>query len=166
LPERRRLRPAPAALGLALVLAAGTLAAQDFDRAEYQKAIETILCDCGCHPQSVEECACGRAAEMREEIASLIRQGKTGDEVIAQYVAEHGEQIRIAPTARGFNLVAWIGPGLGLLAASLAVVALLLRWKRSPTSAAEAGAPSPASPAQPRDEEYRRRLRDALESLE
>src|SRR5262245_42801351 len=71
--------------------------------AEYSRAATTILCDCGCHPQAVHDCACGRAAEMRGEIAASIRNGKSGEEVIAAFVAQHGEQIRVAPTAAGFN---------------------------------------------------------------
>jgi cytochrome c-type biogenesis protein CcmH len=129
------------------------------DDAEFLKAARTILCDCGCHPQSVYDCACGRAAEMREEIAAQLRQGNTGDEVIDSYVARHGEQIRIAPLARGFNLVAWVGPGLGLLAAAAGTALVLRRWlRRLPAEQA----PAPAARPGVRDEEYRARLDAAL----
>ena len=40
--------------------------------AAYDEAARMILCDCGCHPQSAHECACGRAAEMREEIQAIL----------------------------------------------------------------------------------------------
>ena len=98
---------------------------------EFEVAARTILCDCGCHPQSVYDCACSRAAEMREEIAAAIESGKTGLEVIDAYVARHGEQIRIAPVASGFSLLAWLGPGFALLLGVLGILLLVRRWRRS-----------------------------------
>jgi cytochrome c-type biogenesis protein CcmH len=149
---------------LVALLAGGGAAAQGFDQAGYDQATSTILCDCGCHPQSVHDCACGRAAEMREEIRAMIVEGKTGDDVVAAYVAEHGEQIRIAPKAEGFNLVAWLGPGLILLAASGSMLLLLRRWSKLKDSSFEDAAAAPAGP--PVDDAYRQRLDQALEKME
>lgn len=126
--------------------------------AEYEIAARTILCDCGCHPQSVHDCACGRAEQMRRDVAGLAAQGLTGQQVIARYVERDGEKIRIAPTARGFNLVAWLGPLAALLLASLAVMFVIRRWSRRQPSPADA----PASPVPPADDPYRARLRQEL----
>jgi cytochrome c-type biogenesis protein CcmH len=122
--------------------------------AEYDQAARTILCDCGCHPQSVHDCACGRAEEMRGEIAGEIASGKTGAQVIEAYVARHGEKILVAPPAVGFNLVAWLGPGVLLVGAALGLTLVLRRWRRSRTPA-PAGAP-------PLDADWKERLDDAL----
>lgn len=133
-------RAAAAALVFALALpaqAAGEIPAS-IDREAYLEVASTILCDCGCHPQSVHACACGRAAEMRDEIAAALLRGgpggtpQTAAQVIASYVARHGEKIRIAPTTRGFNLVAWLGPFVGLMAAGIAVLFALRRWRAAP----------------------------------
>lgn len=133
------------------------------DAEEFLEAAETILCDCGCHPQSVYDCECGRAAEMRAEIADHIRGGKTGTEVVDFYVARFGEQIRIAPEARGFNLIAWLGPGIAFLLAGAAVVWLLRRWRiRQPAGAGEPGAADVSAA----DEAYVSRLRNALEEYD
>jgi len=117
-----------------LLLLAGWLvvapAAARVAEEDYEKAIRTIRCDCGCHPQSVKDCACGRAAEMRAEIQALVDRGMTGDEIIASYVEQHGEQILISPEAKGFNLVAWVAPLVGLVAATLLLSLLLRRWMR------------------------------------
>lgn len=134
------------------------------DQAEYEHAAKTILCDCGCHPQSVHDCACGRAAEMRDEMHALIEQGRTGEQVIAAYVAEHGEAIRIAPVARGFNLLAWLGPLGGLLAAMAALGLIVRRWVRTPHGARPAVG-DPAAPLAPDDGAYRERLRREIEEL-
>jgi len=123
----------------------------------------TILCDCGCHPQSVHACACGRAAEMREEIAAALTGGGPGGrpqsakQVIAAYVARYGEKIRIAPTKRGFNLVAWLGPSIALLTAGVALSLALRRWRaHSPGVPVPAGVPADLDPA------YLQRLRREL----
>ena len=125
--------------------------------AEYMKAATTILCDCGCHPQSVHECACGRAEELRGVVADQIRSGKTGDAVIAQFVAEKGEKILIAPKSEGFNLVAWVGPLAGLFLAAAGLALVLRRWKRTGTPAA---ATAPAAPEAGWDERLRREMED------
>jgi len=137
--------------------------ATGFDVAEYDKATGMILCDCGCHPQSVHDCACGRAAEMRAEIHGLVSQGMSGDEVIAQYVNRVGDQIRIVPTAEGFNLLAWLGPLFALVAGSVLMVFLIRRWARR--SSAES-TESQLLPQAAADDAYQQRLRDALENLE
>ena len=139
-----------------LILGVGAGSPPGDDEAEYDKAARTILCDCGCHPQSVHDCACGRAAEMRGEIMAQIRQGRTGEEVIEAYVASRGEQVRIAPTAKGFNLVAWLGPSLLFLLATLSLVLVLKRWKGT------TAAPPPLARLDP-DDPYLARLERDLE---
>jgi cytochrome c-type biogenesis protein CcmH len=140
------------------VLAVDTAA---FDAREYDRAARTILCDCGCHPQSVHDCACARAAEMRDEIRGEIEQGRTGDEVIAAYVARHGEAIRIAPVASGFNLLAWLGPFAALVVAAFGLVLVARRWVRP---AGGTTAP-PVASATPDVDAYRERLRREVEEL-
>ena len=122
-----------------LALSAIVSPALAYDEAEYLKAAERVLCDCGCHPQSVAACACGRAAELRDEMRTMVAGGMTGDEVIASYVAKHGEKILIAPDAEGFNLFAWLGPLAGLLLAVVAVILILRRWKGNPEEEPDTG---------------------------
>lgn len=122
---------------------------------EYDRAAKTILCDCGCHPQSVHDCACGRAETMRSEIAGEVAAGKTGQQVIDAYVARFGEKILVTPTAQGFNLVAWVGPGAVLVGAALGLTLVLRRWRRPGVTAASPEASAP-------DEGWKRRLDDAM----
>ena len=131
--------------------------------AAYDEAARTILCDCGCHPQSVHDCACARAAEMRKDIRGYAESGMSGAAIIARYVAQYGPQIRVTPTATGFNLLAWVGPFLGLVACTFGLVFVLRRWSRR--TAAAGGPPGPATPAVPGDP-YDERLARALERFE
>jgi cytochrome c-type biogenesis protein CcmH len=147
-------------LGIALV--AATAAPARAANAEADRVKRTILCDCGCSPQSVHDCACGRAAEMRAEIEALVREGRTGQQVIDAYVARHGEKILIAPTASGFSLLAWLGPVAALVGGAAIAGLVVRRWGR----AAPAVAPPAAPPTVAADAVYLARLQRDLTERE
>jgi cytochrome c-type biogenesis protein CcmH/NrfF len=142
------------------LLAAQLLPALAYDEAEYDKAAERVLCDCGCHPQSVAACACGRAAELREEMRAMVAGGMSGDEVIASYVAKHGEKILIAPDAKGFNLVAWLGPLGRLLSGIVGIVLLVRRWGPKAANQTDNEAKAELAPDDPYVSKLRRELED------
>ena len=99
------------------------------------------MCYCGCSDLTVRVCTCGTADTIRQEIARRLANGETPDQVVAAFVAEHGEQIRSAPTKSGFDLVAWVTPFLALLLAASALVLVVRRWGAARTPAVAAGAP-------------------------
>ena len=125
----------------------------------YERAATTLLCDCGCNPQSIKECACGRAEELRVALAGDAAAGKSGDLIIAAYVAKHGQKILVSPPATGFNLIAWAGPAIGLLGAALMITVMIRRWHRT-SAALPAETVPPASAA---DDAYLVRLRKDVE---
>ena len=176
--ERARLLACLVVLLVALPAAAQQpQAPEGFDQEEYEKTIETILCDCGCHPQSVKDCACGRAAEMRREIAAFITGDadsgpRTARQVIDMYVAEKGEQVLVAPEARGFNLLAWLGPLVALAGALVGVTWLARRWSHGrggQDDAAAAGtsaSDADGGPVSDADAAYIRRVQRELQESE
>ena len=127
----------------------------------YDQAATTLLCDCGCHPQSVKECACERAGEMRVALAKDANGGKSGDEIIAAYVSRYGQKILVSPPAHGFNLVAWAGPSIGLFGAAVIIALTIRRWQR--TSAARPVETVP--PGAAADDAYLARLRHDVEEI-
>jgi cytochrome c-type biogenesis protein CcmH/NrfF len=127
----------------------------------YEKATSALLCDCGCVPQSIKSCGCGRAEELRHAIAADAAAGKSGDQIIAAYVAVKGEKILVAPPARGFNLIAWTAPAIGLLGAAVLISLMIRRWRR-----AFAALPvEPVPPAPVGDDAYLARLRREVDEL-
>ncbi len=71
------------------------------------------------------------ADRMRAFIRARIAAGDTKSEIKRKLVAEFGEEVLAAPPKRGFNLLAWVLPLAGLLAAALAVAVIARRWLRS-----------------------------------
>ena len=135
---------------------------------EYLHAVQTIRCDCGCHPQSLGDCACGYAANLREEIAAMIEAPDgsikmTGKAVVAKFIAEKGEQILISPRASGFNLIAWLGPLIGLGGALLVSFFVIRNMGRRSTGLQPLPAsPIPSAETAEGDDAYREKLRRQL----
>jgi cytochrome c-type biogenesis protein CcmH/NrfF len=110
----------------------------------FERAAKSLLCDCGCSPQSIKDCACVRAGELRASIAADATAGKSADQIVAAYVAQHGVKILVSPPASGFNLIAWIGPATGLLVATALIVAMIRRWRTAAGTAPPAAALDPS----------------------
>src|SRR2546422_9615196 len=111
-----------------------------------------LMCYCGCSDLTVRVCTCGTADSIRAEIAGRLAGGESPEQVVAAFVARHGEQIRSAPLKSGFDLVAWVTPFVALLLAASGLVVVIRRWGRiraiqatasaSPNGATQ-GAPTP-----------------------
>jgi cytochrome c-type biogenesis protein CcmH/NrfF len=125
----------------------------------YEFAATTLLCDCGCNPQSIKECACGRAEELRVALAKDAGAGQSGEAIVAAYVAKHGQKILVSPPASGFKLIAWTGPAVGVLAATVMIALMLSRWRRASAALPQDAAPPPS----PEDDAYLSRLRKDVE---
>ena len=167
--------PAPASavmLVLAVLLLGGPVLAQHREipnlrpvvpRSALERDLQrSIICMCGtCGRQLVGQCTCQYAADMRAEIASLVKMGLTREQVLQYYVKKYGSEEPLAmPVDRGFNRLAWLLPyalgGGGLVLVGIAAI----RWSRRP-----AAAPAEA-PAAPRDPELEARLDDELRDLD
>jgi cytochrome c-type biogenesis protein CcmF len=119
-----------------------------------------IVCMCGtCGRQLVGECTCSRAAEMRDEIAMLVKQGKTKKQILDSFIAEYGSQQPLAePIDEGFNRLAWLFPYLVGAGALVAVIITARRWSRPMPAAA--GVDTSVDP------EIDARLEDELRNLD
>ena len=51
-------------------------------------------------------------SEMESEIETLVKAGKTKEDVLDHFVNKHGERVLAIPVAAGFNLFAWLAPAL------------------------------------------------------
>jgi cytochrome c-type biogenesis protein CcmH len=103
------------------------------------------------------------AERMRAFVRQRIAAGDTKSEIKDKLVAQFGESVLAAPPARGFNLLAWLVPITGGIAAAVAVAFLARRWSRS--RAAPAGDPS-VDGRRTLDPELERRVDEELARFE
>ena len=97
------------------------------------------------------------AQQIKRVIASRIAAGDTKTQIKDRLVTEYGSAILAAPPRKGFGLVAWWLPVIGILAAAVAVGVGAWRWAR-------AREPAPVGP--PLDQALERRLDDELRRFE
>jgi cytochrome c-type biogenesis protein CcmH len=102
------------------------------------------------------------AERMRVDIRERIEAGQTKSEIKAALVEQFGEAVLAAPPRSGFNLLAWLLPLGGIVAAALAVTLLARRWLRArPAGAAATGGPA-ANGVPPLDPALERRVDEEL----
>ncbi len=126
-----------------------------------------LTCTCDCN-LVVSACAgtmeCGTARQIADEVAGLIGQGKSKDEIIGLLVQTRGERILAAPTKKGFNLTAWTLPFLAIVLGALGLAAFLNRCiasRQAAAAEAEAGKDNQAV-----DEKYRDQFEKELNAFE
>ena len=130
------------------------------------QAIEKQLhCTCGCN-LDVYTCrttdfTCTVSPAMHQHVVGLAKQGMTGQQIIDQFVREHGVAILMAPPKRGFNLAGYFVPSLLIVAAGVALTLVLRRRVR--TAAVDAVPARPLAAAGTPEE--LERLRGELDRL-
>jgi cytochrome c-type biogenesis protein CcmH/NrfF len=137
------------ALGLllALVLAPTALAAEP--RTTLPDVEDEVMCvECG---TALNVSTSPVADREREFIRRRIAEGKSKPEIKAALVDEYGAKVLAVPEGGGFDVAAWLVPGLLCLLALLGVGGAALRWRGRPDE-------KPAADGPDLDPEDRRRL--------
>jgi cytochrome c-type biogenesis protein CcmH/NrfF len=104
----------------------------------------------------IANCPSPGAAQLKDRVREWLAAGISPDSVRAELYAVYGEQLRATPSAGGFGLLAWLMPGLGLLAGGLGIAWWLHRT--GPRAAAGSAVP-------PLDPEAEARLERELTKL-
>jgi len=111
---------------------------------EYKEACDRLVCQCGCNEQ-LSVCAmqnCSSATPMRAEIRERLQKGDTVDQIVDSFVARYGKKVLSAPTAKGFDLSAWIMPFVILCLGLVVVVWVAVRMARPAAEAIEPELPA------------------------
>ena len=113
------------ALLLALALAPPTLAAQA--KTTLPDVEDEVMCvECG---TALNVSTSPVAEREREFIRRRIAEGKGKAEIKAALVEEYGPRVLAVPEGGGFDVAAWLVPGVLALLALLGVGAAALRWR-------------------------------------
>lgn len=122
-------RLATGALAALLVLAVlPWLAAAATPRASLPDVEDEVMCTiCG---TLLAESDSPQAEGERALIRKLIAEGKTKDQIKDALVAQYGPRVLATPSGHGFDLLAWIVPGVGILLVAGGLMFAALRLRR------------------------------------
>ena len=104
-----------------------------------------------------------QADRERDFIRRRIAEGLSKEEIKDALVAEYGSEVLATPDTEGFDLAAWVVPGLGILVAAGALSVGIRRWRAAGETG---GAGKPAAVADPEAAPDPRRERELEEELE
>jgi len=128
------------------------------DSARFNDLGHRMMCACGCG-QILLECnhvGCTYSDKMRDQLQAALDKGNNDDLILQGFVQEYGPTVIAAPTATGFNRVAWIMP-FAVLALGIAFAVHIVRsWKNRPAPALADGIIIPSGTEL---DEFRRKAR-------
>jgi cytochrome c-type biogenesis protein CcmH len=128
--SKRGAQLAVVMLAIFLFLGAG-------DDVRFNKLGHRMMCACGCG-QILLECnhvGCTYSDKMRNELIAALDRADSDDLIMQGFVQNYGPTVIAAPTATGFNRIAWVMP-FAALAFGMAFVVMVVRsWKNKPAPA-------------------------------
>ena len=104
------------------------------EKATNAEVSQSLTCQCGCG-LTVANCnmpTCGFSVPMRAEIDSMIGRGMGRAQILAFYRGKFGEKVLSAPTAEGFNILAWTMPFIALFVGGGLIVLVFGKWRAAP----------------------------------
>ncbi len=125
--------------------ASGFCADQAAVNAETERITGSIMSPY-CPGRLLRDCPSGQAAQLTDNIRERLAGGENAQGIIDSLIDNFGEEIRAAPKAEGFGIVAWAAPAVFLFAALL----FAFFWLKS-RSQSEESSPAPLD----KDEEAR-----------
>jgi cytochrome c-type biogenesis protein CcmH len=149
---RRWLQAAILALAVIAFMGAGD------DSARFKDLGHRMMCACGCG-QILLECnhvGCTYSDKMRNQLQAALDKGNNDDLILQGFVQDYGPTVIAAPTALGFDRVAWIMPFVVLALGIAFAVHIVRSWKNRPEPALADGI---TIPREGELDEFRRKAR-------
>src|SRR6202140_4451778 len=107
------------------------------DSARFKDLGHRMMCACGCS-QILLECnhvGCTYSDKMRDQLQAALDKGNNDDLILQGFVQDYGPTVIAAPTATGFNRVAWIMPFVALGMGITFVIYVVRSWRNRPEPA-------------------------------
>ena len=130
------------ALALAVYACAVAVPALASEQRPTQSELESELI-CPTCETTLDQSDAPVARRMKEVIREYRAAGYTKSEIKDRLVADFGTAVLAAPPKRGFNLLAWVVPLLGVACGAVVVAILAWQWSRArePAEREHAGTP-------------------------
>ena len=123
----------------------GSVSAQEADPDEVNRIAKQMNCPT-CIGVNLADCNTQTCAQWRGQIADLVAQGYSDQEVLDYFVNQHGVQVLLEPPKKGSTLLLWVLPVLAILIGGGWLFYTMQRWnqaKLAPAEATTAPHPSP-----------------------
>lgn len=148
---------------LALLLSNLLLPASSFAELTETEVSESLICyACPGEPLNIDRCSGGD--QMRDVIKRMLKDGRSKEEILDYFVAQFGDSILTTVPKKGFNLVAYTGPIIGLLIGIPVALLIIRRWgSAGQKMPAEQGASGQAVKL---DDEMRQQIEKELSELD
>jgi cytochrome c-type biogenesis protein CcmH len=114
-----------------------------------------------CPGETLDQADSALAQRMKQFIARRIAAGDTKGEIKGKLVAQFGPAVLASPPKKGFDLIVWVLPFVGVVASAVVVALLARRWARTRGDADPEPVPSQDGRA-PLDPELEQRLEEEL----
>jgi cytochrome c-type biogenesis protein CcmH len=132
-------------LAAALLVAPAAATAAAPQRASLSDLEDEVMClVCGT-TLSVSDSP--QADRERAFIRALIARGETKSQIKSALVAQYGQRVLATPADSGFDLAAWIVPGLAVILAGIGIAFAVVRWRRGRPAGQSRPLPTAAAPA-------------------
>lgn len=120
---------------LLILLPAMTFAAIDvyqFDSVEHEQRfrglIEQLRCP-KCQNQSISDSDADIAQDMRSQVATMIRDGRSNDEIVGYFTERYGDFVNYKPPVNAQTLILWAGPVIVFIIGFVLVLVQIRRAK-------------------------------------
>lgn len=112
---------------IVVLIAQVTYAIDDFDYGskEFQEIVSRLYMQ-GHADHDISTCSI--KTTYYKEIAEMMQQGNTKEQIISYYVEQYGESALKAPGTKGFSLMAWVAPFLAILIATIIISLVVRNW--------------------------------------
>ena len=105
-------------------------------QARYEKLISEVRC-VQCQNNSIKDSNVSLAADLRREIARLIEDGKTDDEIAEFLVTRYGDFALYRPRTSGKMILLWVAPFLLVLLGGFAIARVVMHRASLPIESEE-----------------------------
>ena len=95
-----------------------------YDEEEAQSIDRMLMCPV-CAGTNIDQSQAQIAQQMQGVVREMLAQGANRDEILDFFVDRYGTEVLAAPPKSGVNLMAWILPVIGVLAALTGVFAII-----------------------------------------
>jgi cytochrome c-type biogenesis protein CcmH len=115
-------------------------AAPSMQPAERDALEHRIRCQCGCtldvYTCRTTDFSCQVSPAMHRDVMALVQGGYDEKEIIAAFVNVYGDRALMAPPKSGFNLLAYVMPGIAIAIGAIVLAVVIKRWQRPAASVA------------------------------